>query len=1237
MAEERMAVHVAPLFRFSPAGGGDQRSSVRRALELTQQYLSACRAEEAYCFVLADLAHLRPFLCAHGEHRPLLRELAEAGRLDVSATCHQPNHVIAHGETLIRNLAHGLSFHQGMLKLNPDIYLSLGGSGHCPQLPQILAKAGVEAIIWATERTDLPPFCYLMAPDGSTVVLKPQQADCLPADLNDLLSAAAERFSAQARLGLSHELLLLGGPMTPPPDWLAGRAEELAQLTPPIVLSTPKRYLAGVKLEAPLRRAALPLLGGGLGGGAPVTARSWELARASGLAENAILTAERLAAIAYLAGARYPYRALDKAWRQVLFAQSQAGNTGGTWHLDLLACYREAFDLANAVRNNSLACLKGRLGTGRSRRAPREGSAIVVFNTAGWPRSDVCHTSVEWGGPRAAGFELVDDHGRRVPVELTFEPRPEKSPSAVVTFLAADIPALGYRTYYLRAARTRPPVCECREADSATPERASIENEFLFLSAEASVGAGLTSLRDKSLGLELLDRDRGLGAEVVALASSGEMIHLPAKEVRLSVWQGPVSSQLQVHTLLADGGKLSQTISLYRGLPRVDLRTTITEPPRGGGALALHFPLSVKGRAAVLDSPFGAVVHAAHEAMADMGGPGPGFRLARSWVDIGAVPSLFVASGAERKQALPLGPCAIITSGDIKHRAALRTLVKALLSRGVACTPYLDSDNPEQAPHPCALRISLGRENAYSKRLLQANPQAAACLSDALAEKEWASVLVPSPNPGDESQTIPVVIADTSAIQGVPRLVELLAEAVASDQWTIPEVCDCYRRGTPYNSYGVALVGAPPLAARVDGDGSLVALLGTGDPGAGDAGPATCPPAPWRAGGIAPLHCSHSLAPHAGDWREASVKRTADEVSHPLISVQAPLQAGALPPEFGLCSVDAPNLIITACRPPISESGSADQNRPEIIVRMYESHGKPTPARLTFGTSPEEAWLSDPREGRGSALTITTPGRGLLRQRTPAASVPLEVGANEIVTLGVRLAPLAAPVQAEGGWLGPAAEPCQPVFARWWDHNSGAAPLGNQPLTLWMRGDLPAGRNTRFSLGLSNDSVDREMAGKVDLFAPAEWTLIPRQVPYRIAPGSEAVYEIMIVVPLDASPCFLRAATHDGTQAIQEVLPIGDIVPLAVSISRESDDFLVTVQNPNPDYVEGQVTLITPPEAWPKLTPDSVRWIAVPDDTCFRIEANSSQTLRFSLRGKADGLWAVARVAWYGNVQYAHF
>jgi len=36
----------------------------------------------------------------------------------------------------------------------------------------------------------------------------------------------------------------------------------------------------------------------------------------------------------------------------------------------------------------------------------------------------------------------------------------------------------------------------------------------------------------------------------------------------------------------------------------------------------------------------------------------------------------------------------------------------------------------------------------------------------------------------------------------------------------------------------------------------------------------------------------------------------------------------------------------------------------------------------------------------------------------------------------------------------------------------------------------------------------------------------------------------------------------------------------------------------------------------------------------FRIEANAEQQLAFEIQGDANGQWAIAKVVWYGNVQY---
>jgi hypothetical protein len=138
--------------------------------------------------------------------------------------------------------------------------------------------------------------------------------------------------------------------------------------------------------------------------------------------------------------------------------------------------------------------------------------------------------------------------------------------------------------------------------------------------------------------------------------------------------------------------------------------------------------------------------------------------------------------------------------------------------------------------------------------------------------------------------------------------------------------------------------------------------------------------------------------------------------------------------------------------------------------------------------------------------------------------------------------------------------------------------------------------------------------------------LLPRQIPYRIAPGAQALYEIVVVVPEDASPCFLRFETEDGAQTLQDVLPVGEIAPLEISLTREGDGFTVSIANPNPDGVEGLVELIAPPAYWRALAPRMQP---------FRVEANGSVMRRFTVEGEVSGVRPVARVAWYGRVQCA--
>jgi len=336
-----------------------------------------------------------------------------------------------------------------------------------------------------------------------------------------------------------------------------------------------------------------------------------------------------------------------------------------------------------------------------------------------------------------------------------------------------------------------------------------------------------------------------------------------------------------------------------------------------------------------------------------------------------------------------------------------------------------------------------------------------------------------------------------------------------------------------------------------------------------------------------------------------------------VVAQQVPVQAGPLPAELDLVSVDSPNISIVAVKPAAA---------PGLLVRVHECEGRPVSAVAAFGGGLERAWRMDPREREIGDLPA--PRFGWRR----APRVSLSLGAFESANLAVALKPL--PRAGDAVEIGPTTEPYGPIYCRYWEHNLRAAPLGDLPLGVWTNGVLLSGQNVRFPLSLSNDSRDREFAGAVRVLAPENWMVIPRQVPYRVAPGSQALYEIAATVPEDAPPCFLRFETEDGERTIQDVLSVGEIRPLEVSLTRDDSSFAVRVTNPNPDYVEGQVALITPLETWGAAAGGHTRARVTPRGHPFLIAAQGEDTLRFAVEGDLSAVWAVAKVMWYGHVQY---
>ena len=108
---------------------------------------------------------------------------------------------------------------------------------------------------------------------------------------------------------------------------------------------------------------------------------------------------------------------------------------------------------------------------------------------------------------------------------------------------------------------------------------------------------------------------------------------------------------------------------------------------------------------------------------------------------------------------------------------------------------------------------------------------------------------------------------------------------------------------------------------------------------------------------------TYSLYPHKGDWREANTVRRGYELNEPLIGCVTGKHSGRLPKSKTFVWVSQPNLIVTAFKK--AEDGAS------LILRLYETQGKPCKAKIALGVNARYAVEADLMErsiGRRIAL-----------------------------------------------------------------------------------------------------------------------------------------------------------------------------------------------------------------------------------------------------------------------------
>src|SRR5215472_13506708 len=420
---------------------------VRTAFELVRLHLDEARRDPDYKFVLAEIDYLKPHFDAHPEDRADLLAFIRAGRVEiVGGTYNEPNTNLTCAESTIRNAVFGLGFQREVLGAEPTTAWMLDAFGHDPSFPGLMAAAGLTESAWArgpfhqwgpqgtvgdNRRMQFASEFEWLSPDGGGL-LTSYMANHYgagwvthgAASLAEAERAALKQFRQLAPVAATRNVLLpVGADHVIPSRWATGihRDWNSRYVWPRFVTAVPSEFFAAVRKDAaerdvwitPQTRDMNPVYTG-------KDVSYIDTKQAQRAAETAVGDGERLATLAWLAGASYPAAALDKAWRQLVFGAHHdaiTGTEGDQVYLDLLAGWREAYERGDAARREAMGYLAARAATAS---APAHGAgpaarAVVVFNTLSRPRSGLARITLDFAEPGPGWAALRDDAGGEVP------------------------------------------------------------------------------------------------------------------------------------------------------------------------------------------------------------------------------------------------------------------------------------------------------------------------------------------------------------------------------------------------------------------------------------------------------------------------------------------------------------------------------------------------------------------------------------------------------------------------------------------------------------------------------------------------------------------------------------------------------------------------------------------------------------------------------------------------------
>ncbi|WP_116112429.1 glycoside hydrolase family 38 C-terminal domain-containing protein [Austwickia chelonae] len=1315
--------------------GSTRRIWDHNGIALVKMHLEKARVDPDYSFVLAEVDYLKPFWDTCPEERETVRQLVAEGRLEImGGTYNEPSTNLICSETTIRNFVHGMGYQRDIMEANPSTAWQLDVFGHDPQFPGLVADAGLTSTAWARgphhqwgpmstgwksddgdiRNMQFPAEFEWISPSGNGVTTHYMPAHYSAGwwmdsskDLQEAEDECYRLFLELASVASSKNTMLpVGTDYTPPNKWVTQihRDWNARYVSPRFVCALPRDFFAAVQDEldargvtpSPQSRDMNPIYTG-------KDVSYIDTKQAQRAVEVAATDAEKLATFAELHGlGQFPHAAMDKVWRLLAYGSHHDAITGSESdqvYLDLVHGWREAHDLAADVREASLRALLGAVDT------RGEGRAVVVVNTLAHTRTDVARMSVPW--PEGSGLRLVDDDGAEVPfvVESQGTGADGDGPATVsIAFVAQDVPGIGHRTWRVMTAAAPLPHWESPCEGTSEDTEHTISSEIFRVVADPTRGGALSSIVDLRSGRELL-QDGALGAELRLAAEyeahpdfgegpwhllpKGKVVSSAENPAQVRVERCPVGERL-IATGQVGSVRYEQIVTCWQGLDRVDFTTRVVRFEGSDELLRVKFACDVPGgrsfsdvAGAVIGRPF------AHPDADTAATPWTLDHPAHTVFGVGSTARIGVHDPAGK----PVGDLSIavaeVVVPDLDQASPLaRDLVVALARVGVTATTGVATGNRYGWSHADSnlpdVRIVLGgpERNPLAREILESSPEAAE-LTRQIDECGQARVFVPSERSVEETwvphadlrgiRALPVLVVDAAG-DSPEALSAVVAELVEELSTGARMEARCVDAGPTRfaDDYTVAIssYGLPSFAVSPDGGLHLSLMRScTGWP----SGIWLDPPVRRHPDGSAfqLQHWTHefdySLFAGPGDWRAGRLAHRGQERSAPLTAREEAPHDGRIPPRHVFLSVAPEGSVhLQTVKPqgnPIARgSAQLPRARDGVTVRLSALSGMPVTATVTSDLGWVEAVEADLHED-------PLPGIPELQVDTSSRSLELAMNGSQIRTVVAVPSGVGDP---QGDLLGPACEPVQPVYSRYWLHNRGPAPMGYLPVSLTcsptvLRVDDEGRAETQ--VRLSSQSVDASVSSAVEIDAPEGWSCTAAGHSFDLSPGGHLFVPCEVVVPKGTpeGTYLIGVRTRIGEDLVEDVLTVvvgdpGDILPptpgvevdhqiqigglprttarsTGLTVTGVTEQVVlragtrtsieVTVRNDLRTAICGEAIPVSPWGTW---------GIVGPTVQALEVEAGQSQTIRFDVQADTDvrpgNWWVLVKLVWAGRIQY---